>query len=252
MFKHWSKRTKVMGGIAAGLLVLTIGVGAYGISTGKLATQASSIGTYYIGLSNNTNCKADPTAYLYRDPDPADGSYTKIGSGNSWNKNFTLPRLTFVTLSDASTYKASIPKTNLCATTTSWRGTNVALGVCGGTAESQVQHIPDARGLYQVNGGTISNVPWGQLVKFHAVNVAPDGTHPMTGVTAKCNPSSGTVPGAATAAGSGQGYVYCLSGSTGITVTIPGGGTFDGGNSKSVQISNKCAATATQEFIRHQ
>jgi hypothetical protein len=42
MFQHWSKRTKVIGGIVVGVLVIVLAGGIYGISTGKIAVRADS------------------------------------------------------------------------------------------------------------------------------------------------------------------------------------------------------------------
>jgi len=241
-----SKKSKILLSLAGILVIILIGFGVWGVETGRIGSQAltSTSNKFYAHFTKNSACGTANIA-LWRQPD-----------GGSWSKLTSVSKSTspavFANLYDASSYKTLASKaSNFCSSFVSWRGASVKVGVCGSDAEGYGGHINAGQTAAQLSSFININ-PWGQLVKFHAVNVAKDGTHnPMTGVTAKCNPSAGTVSGAATNS-SGQGYVYCLVGVTGITATISGGGTFDGGNSKSISITGKCAATTTQEFVRRQ
>lgn len=56
MFKHWSMRTKVTGGIAAFLLAVVLAGGAWGISTGKIKVRADS-GAVTGKLSSSSGCR---------------------------------------------------------------------------------------------------------------------------------------------------------------------------------------------------
>ncbi len=42
MFKHWSKRTKVIGGVVVGVLAIVLAGGIYGVLTGKISVRADS------------------------------------------------------------------------------------------------------------------------------------------------------------------------------------------------------------------
>lgn len=103
MFKNLPKRTKVMGGIAAGLLVLVLAGGVYGALTGKLAVRATTTpGGKLTGHAavNNAACGAisaipvtlqnpNNTAQTYKASPRASDGYYEI-NGVPLNISFNL------------------------------------------------------------------------------------------------------------------------------------------------------------------
>lgn len=72
MFKHWSKRTQVTAGLIAGLLIMAIGLGIYGIRTGRISASAM----IYYHRSPSPTRTPTPT----KTPTPAPTSSSALGT----------------------------------------------------------------------------------------------------------------------------------------------------------------------------
>lgn len=228
-----SKRSKIVFGLIALVVLAAAGLGVWGIKTGKIQTSAFAYNSVKGRVISNTQCYNRPTVTLWKKPDGS-SSFTKDMSGRTMTTGFWE----FVNRAVNTSYYATVNRDNKCAATTNWAGnTALSVGKCGGLGQTGVGHM-GSDGASVTLEPSIQNVPFGGLVKVHAWQPGESGGVgvPVAGVKVRCDPSSEQIGSAKATTSQGEGYVYCGTGATKIIAIAPAASYFKEGTSRDVTV----------------